>query len=293
MQEDIGFDQPHDDEQRGADNEEIRRQGEDRPRLTDPTQIENRHQDHQRKIHQNHVGLESRKNRDHVMHASRDTDGHIEHVIDHQGGGGNQSRQDAQVLACHNIRSPPTWIGRDGLAIGDRHDGEQAQNHQANGQRQAQVQRASRHQVNQDRLGGKGDGRNRIRRENSKCLEFTQALPFGLHSRYRDTNKGPFEPIERTSQRLFWRASDLSSFKHPFLDAAKGLMPWQRYTYTYIAWCAAWSFFPLSKHDQIKIVFIADVWMLIGSISLWRALERVFVLLIHRFCSLVTSCYSL
>ena len=158
MQEDISFDQPHHDEQRGADNEEIRRQGEDRTRLTDTTQIQDRHHDHQRKIQRDNVGLESRKKRDHVMHASRDTNGHIEHVIDHQCGCGNQPRQDSQVLACDDIGPPTIGIGRNSLAIGECHDNEQAQNYQANRQRQAQVQRACRHQVNQDRLGGKSDG---------------------------------------------------------------------------------------------------------------------------------------
>src|SRR5207247_4412516 len=98
-----------------------------------------------------------------------------------------------------------------------------------------QVQRAGCHQVNQDRLGGKGDGGNRIRREDSKGLEFTQELPFVLHRRERDTNEGPFEPIERLSQRPFWHSCGLGGFKYPFLDVMKGLMPWQRDTDAHIS----------------------------------------------------------
>src|SRR5206468_4427981 len=106
-----------------------------------------------------------------------------------------------------------------------------------------------------------------------------------------------FEPKERLSRRPFWHSCGLSGFKHPFLNAVKRLMSWQCYTDVYISRRAALEFLHLSKQDQIKIVFIADGQMLLGSISIGRALEGslegslegVLVLLIHRFCSLITS----
>src|SRR6266487_1354003 len=168
-------------------------------------------------------------------------------------------------------------------------NGEQPNNGKADGQRDTKVTRPGCNQAKKNRLRRVGDGGNRIRREHCKGLEFTQALPFGLQGRDWDANQGPFEPKERLSRRPFWHSCGLSGFKHPFLNAVKRLMSWQRYTDVYISRRAASEFLHLSKQDQIKIVFIADGQMLLGSISIGRALEGVLVLLIHHFCSLVPS----
>jgi hypothetical protein len=69
----------------------------------------------------------------------------------------------------------------------------------------------------------------------------------------------------------------------------KGLMPSQCKSDTHIARRAALQFLnAITKQEHIKIVRIVESHMLFGSPSLTRALVRVFILLIHGFCSLLT-----
>lgn len=91
------------------------------------------------------------------MHSGRNTDGNIEYVVDHQGGGSNQSRHCAQVLTGHRIRSAAIGIGRNGLTIRGCHNDQEQKDDQADRQRQSQVSGAGRYQVDEDGFGGEGN----------------------------------------------------------------------------------------------------------------------------------------
>ncbi len=68
-----------------------------------------------------------------ILHTSSNAHRDIKNIVDHERGSSHQARKCAQVFFRHDVRTATIRISRNGLAVGDCHNAQQADDHKANG----------------------------------------------------------------------------------------------------------------------------------------------------------------
>jgi hypothetical protein len=86
------------------------------------------------------------------------------------------SRQFAQVVTGDNISATTTWIGKNGLLVGDRNNGHQSDDGQGDGKSVTEGHGPGQGQDDQVLLGGIGRGRKGIRGEHSQANGLADGL---------------------------------------------------------------------------------------------------------------------
>ena len=176
-----------------ARDEEIGRQGEERPRLADAPQVGRGDRGDAEHAEQHAIVVERRERGgergDPRRHAHRDG----EHVVDEERGARDQARQRAEVVLRDDVGAPTLRIGQDGLAIRAGDDGDQEADRDADGHRIAERGGAREHQDEQDLLGRVGDGGQGVRREHRERASLGQPLVSGLSRRERPADEDLLE----------------------------------------------------------------------------------------------------
>lgn len=123
-------------------------------RLFHAAQIRPAHQHQQNQGNRHFVRQKAGSERRQRLGSSHQAHGRREGVIDQQRGGGHQSHIAAKVVACHHIGPATIGIGRNGLAIRQHHDGDQADDRQGDRHREAQSCTTAEDQDAERRFGG-------------------------------------------------------------------------------------------------------------------------------------------
>ena len=146
--EDKGFEEAHRDEQEGTADENVGGNGKDRARLAHAAQVHHHDQQDQRHIdaYNDQRRGEDGEERGERLHTSGHADRDSEDVIDHERGGGNQPRHGPQVVFRHDIGPAAIGVGRNRLTVGKRHDTQQSNDGNSDGEGQPQIPRSGDNQ---------------------------------------------------------------------------------------------------------------------------------------------------
>jgi hypothetical protein len=144
--------------------------------LAKPPQIDHRERPEDAKAHDEGVRLQRGNRRDQRAHARRYSHGHIEHVVDHQRGGGQQTPVWAEVLVRHRVGTAALRIRGNGLAIREidnaQHDHDEAGDRQSPGK----PGRAQRDQDGERGLGSVGCGAEGVETEDGNARRWPHLL---------------------------------------------------------------------------------------------------------------------
>ena len=134
------------DEQIGGNHEED-------PGLTDAAQVHQRDYGQNANTDYNRVRLKTRDGRDKGAYSGGNSHGHDENVVNHQRSCGEQAGKRAQIFRGHGVGTASARIRRDGLTIGEVHDGQQHDDAEADGNDIGNSRGAERDQKRESRLG--------------------------------------------------------------------------------------------------------------------------------------------
>ncbi len=132
MRRDRSVEADGDHEQQRADKE-VRRDQKSNAGIFDASHVNQRQGEQDEQAERQHVRLQPRKGRHQGTDTSRDTNGGVEDVVDHQRRGGKQAGVVAQVLAGDRVAAAAVGVGLNRLAVAEINDGQQADDGKADG----------------------------------------------------------------------------------------------------------------------------------------------------------------
>ena len=168
------------DEREQTEDEEVRRRREELPGLPDAAQVDDGHDHHRRHAQHDAVAEQPRHRRGDGGDAGRDAHRHREHVIDQEGGAGDQRGVRPQVVLGDDVRPAAFGVGADRLTVRGHDDGDEGGDGDADRQRVGQRRRAGEDQHEQDFLGGVRGGGERVGGEDGEGGGLGEAFVPGL-----------------------------------------------------------------------------------------------------------------
>ena len=114
----------HDDGGKARD-EDVGRHREQPSGIKRSTQIDQRNERKNTEAERQNVGMQRRDRRHKRPDARGNADRHVEHIVDHQGGRGEQARALPEIVLGDDVGAAIVGIGADRLPIGGEQDGEQ------------------------------------------------------------------------------------------------------------------------------------------------------------------------
>ena len=158
------------------DDEQVRRNHERDARLAHAAKVDERDHRQDRQAERQRVRLEHGERRDQGADTGRDADGHDQHVVEHERGGGEQAGGRAQVLLGHRVRAAAVRIRRDRLPVGEIDDQQDDDDQRADRPDVPQAGRSQRNQQRQRGLRAVGGRTKRIEPEHRNAREHPDPL---------------------------------------------------------------------------------------------------------------------
>ena len=150
--------QPPGDQAEEAGEKSVGRQREQQPGLAGAAQIGQRHQGEDAEAQLQRPRMQRRHRRGERADAGRDADRDVQHIVDHQRRGGEQSPALAEIVLGDGVGAAVGRIGDDGLPVGEIEDQQQQADRRDHPADPGEAHRAQRHEDGQRRLRSVGGG---------------------------------------------------------------------------------------------------------------------------------------
>ncbi len=183
------------DHRQGEADEEVGRDREDVAGLTQPAEVRGRDQGDRNDRDNDARVVQARDHRIDLgdRRCRRDGDGH--HVVDQEGGRGNEARQRTEVLLRHRVRAAARRIGPADLLVREGDHREQDRDGDRDPEREDERSPGAGQDENpQDLLGRVGRRADRVRAEDREGLLLRQALADLLLARERPADRDLADP---------------------------------------------------------------------------------------------------
>ena len=158
--------------------EQVHRNGHDRPKLTQAAQVGDRDQDQERDGHFHPVGPQSGEGGSDRRHAGREADPGREDVVDHQSAGRHQPDLRPEVFLSDRVGAAAAGVGPQRLGIRQGQHAQQGSDRQRDSPGEDKAGGAGDDQAEEDLLVGIGDGRKSVGRKGRQGADLVEPFRF-------------------------------------------------------------------------------------------------------------------